>query len=80
MLQPKVYSKKDKKVLEVVENDFDYKVIVVRDIDNTVGTLNFLMLNSWITRGSKIRTGPIFIRVISWNMCEDIQMLERLEV
>ena len=39
MLQPKIYSKKDKKVLEVIEMDFNYKVIVVRDIDNTVGTL-----------------------------------------
>lgn len=45
MLQPKIYSKKDKKVLEVIEIDFDYNVIVVRDIDNSnnniVGTLNF---------------------------------------
>ena len=45
MLRPRVYSKTDKKVLEVIEIDFDYKVIVVRDIDNSnnniLGTLNF---------------------------------------
>lgn len=45
MLRPRVYSKTDKKVLEVIEIDFDYNVIVVRDIDNSnnniVGTLNF---------------------------------------
>ncbi len=35
MLRPRVYSKTDKKVLEVIEIDFDYKVIVVRGIDNS---------------------------------------------
>ena len=48
MLQPKIYSKKDKKVLEVVEIDFDYKLFVVRNIDNngenTVVTLSFFKL------------------------------------
>lgn len=45
MLRPRVYSKTDKKVLEVVEIDFDYKLFVVRNIDNsgnnTVVTLSF---------------------------------------
>lgn len=45
MLRPRVYSKIDKKVFDVIEIDFDYKAIVVRDIknrkNNNVGTLNF---------------------------------------
>ena len=45
MLRPRVYSKIDKKVFDVIEIDFNYKVIVVRDIknrkNNNVGTLNF---------------------------------------
>lgn len=45
MLRPRVYSKIDKKVFDVIEIDFDYKVIVVGDIknrkNNNVGTLNF---------------------------------------
>ena len=69
MLQPKVYSKKDKKVLEVVEIDFDYKLFVVRNIDNsgnnTVVTLSFsngeLMDNTGFKdkNGANIYTGNI---------------------
>lgn len=69
MLQPKIYSKKDKKVLEVVEIDFDYKLFVVRDIDNsgnnTVVTLSFsngeLMDNTGFKdkNGANIYTGNI---------------------
>lgn len=57
MLQPKVYSKKDKKVLEVIEMDFNYKVIVVRDIDNTVGTLNFSDVEFMENTGLKDKYG-----------------------
>ena len=61
MLQPKVYSKKDKKVLEVIEIDFDYKVIVVRSIDNSennnVGTLNFSDVQFMDNTGFKDKNG-----------------------
>lgn len=57
MLQPKIYSKKDKKVLEVIEMDFNYKVIVVRDIDNTVGTLNFSDVEFMDNTGFKDKNG-----------------------
>ena len=57
MLQPKIYSKKDKKVLEVIEMDFNYKVIVVRDIDNTVGTLNFSDVEFMDNTGFKDKHG-----------------------
>jgi hypothetical protein len=48
MLRPRVYSKNDKKVLEVIEIDFDYKVIVVRDIDNS----NNNIVGTWCLRDS----------------------------
>ena len=61
MLQPKIYSKKDKKVLEVIEIDFDYKVIVVRSIDNSennnVGTLNFSDVQFMDNTGFKDKNG-----------------------
>ena len=57
MLQPKIYSKKDKKVLEVIEMDFNYKVIVVRDINNTVGTLNFSDVEFMDNTGFKDKHG-----------------------
>ena len=61
MLQPKVYSKIDKKVLEVIEIDFDYKVIVVRGIDNSnnniVGTLNFSDVEFMDNTGFKDKNG-----------------------
>ena len=57
MLRPRVYSKKDKKVLEVIEIDFDYKVIVVRDIDNIVGTLNFSDVEFMENTGLKDKYG-----------------------
>lgn len=61
MLQPKVYSKKDKKVLEVVEIDFDYKLFVVRNIDNsgnnTVVTLSFSNVEFMDNTGFKDKNG-----------------------
>ena len=61
MLQPKVYSKKDKKVLEVVEIDFDYKLFVVRNIDNngdnTVITLSFSNVEFMDNTGFKDKNG-----------------------
>lgn len=57
MLQPKIYSKKDKKVLEVIEMDFNYKVVVVKDIDNTVGTLNFSDVEFMDNTGFKDKNG-----------------------
>lgn len=61
MLQPKIYSKKDKEVLEVIEIDFDYKVIVVRSIDNSknnnVGTLNFSDVQFMDNTGFKDKNG-----------------------
>lgn len=61
MLQPKVYSKKDKKVLEVVEIDFDYKLFVVRNIDNngdnTVITLSFSNCEFMDNTGFKDKNG-----------------------
>lgn len=61
MLQPKVYSKKDKKVLEVVEIDFDYKLFVVRNIDNngnnTVVTLSFSNCEFMDNTGFKDKNG-----------------------
>ena len=61
MLQPKIYSKKDKKVLEVVEIDFDYKLFVVRNIDNsgnnTVVTLSFSNVEFMDNTGFKDKNG-----------------------
>ena len=61
MLQPKIYSKKDKKVLEVVEIDFDYKLFVVRNIDNngdnTVITLSFSNCEFMDNTGFKDKNG-----------------------
>lgn len=61
MLQPKVYSKKDKKALEVVEIDFDYKLFVVRNIDNngdnTVITLSFSNCEFMENTGFKDKNG-----------------------
>lgn len=61
MLQPKIYSKKDKKVLEVVEIDFDYKLFVVRNIDNngnnTVVTLSFSNCEFMDNTGFKDKNG-----------------------
>lgn len=61
MLRPKVYSKKDKEVLEVIEIDFDYKVIVVKSIDNSknnnVGTLNFSDVQFMDNTGFKDKNG-----------------------
>lgn len=61
MLQPKIYSKKDKKVLEVVEIDFNYKLFVVRNIDNngdnTVVTLSFSNCEFMDNTGFKDKNG-----------------------
>ena len=61
MLQPKIYSKKDKKVLEVVEIDFDYKLFVVRNIDNSgnnnVVTLSFSKAEFMDNTGLKDKNG-----------------------
>lgn len=61
MLQPKIYSKKDKKVLEVVEIDFDYKLFVVRNIDNSgnnnVVTLSFSKAEFMDNTGFKDKNG-----------------------
>lgn len=61
MLQPKIYSKKDKKVLEVVEIDFDYKLFVVRNIDNSgnnnVVTLSFSQAEFMDNTGFKDKNG-----------------------
>lgn len=59
MLQPRVFSKIDKKVLNVIEIDFDYKVVVVRDIDNSniVGTLNFSDVKFMENTGLKDKHG-----------------------
>lgn len=61
MLQPKIYSKKHKKVLEVVEIDFDYKLFVVRNIDNngdnTVITLSFSNCEFMDNTGFKDKNG-----------------------
>lgn len=61
MLQPRVFSKIDGKVLDVIEIDFDCKVIVVRDIDNSnnniVGTLNFSDVQFMDNTGFKDKNG-----------------------
>lgn len=61
MLQPKIYSKEDKKVLEVVEIDFDYKLFVVRNINNSgnnnVVTLSFSKAKFMDNTGFKDKNG-----------------------
>lgn len=61
MLRPRVYSKIDKKVFDVIEIDFNYKVIVVGDIknrkNNNVGTLNFSDVEFLENTGSRDKKG-----------------------
>lgn len=61
MLRPKVFSKIDKKIVEVVEIDFNYKLLVVRNIDNsgnnTVVTLSFSKAEFMENTGFKDKNG-----------------------
>lgn len=84
MLQPKVYSKIDKKVLEVVEIDFDYRVIVVRNIKNSnnniVGTLNFSNVEFMENTGGKDKNGNYIYTGNIVKDDEDIYIIKRSEI
>ena len=84
MLRPKVYSKIDKKVLEVVEIDFDYRVIVVRNIKNSnnniVGTLNFSNVEFMECTGGKDKNGNYIYTGNIVKDDEDIYIIKRSEI
>lgn len=84
MLAPKVYSKIDKKVLEVVEIDFDYRVIVVRNIknrkNNIVGTLNFSNVEFMENTGGKDKNGNYIYTGNIVKDDEDIYIIKRSEI
>lgn len=84
MLQPKVYSKIDKKVLEVVEIDFDYRVIVVRSIEKSknslVGTLNFSNVEFMENTGGKDKNGNYIYTGNIVKDDENIYIIKRSEI
>ena len=84
MLRPRVYSKIDKKVLEVVEIDFDYRAIVVRSIEKSknslVGTLNFSNVEFMENTGGKDKNGNYIYTGNIVKDDEDIYIIKRSEI
>lgn len=84
MLQPRVYSKTNKKVLDVIEIDFIYKTLIVKTTKNSLeaveGVLNFSDVEFLENTGGKDKNGNYIYTGNIVKDDDDIYVIKRSEV